>query len=150
MKLLQFISFYFLIISVNGNKKGKSTAAEGGGSSGGSGGDGGKIAKIEEALYTKYRDQVCNAVPAFKGQAGGKNVTFYDVITEDEVYELAFLNLAYGLTTDAISHLPVDMGYKKRVMDLISIVTKISCDNSVVSVGFSGIVEGITRFYVSL
>jgi hypothetical protein len=102
---------------------------------------------VDDNTYERYKTQVCGAVPAFQGKSP-KSYTFLDEISEEEVYELAFMNMAYGLPSDSISHLTEDMGYKKRVLDIISFITKRTCASEVVPESYLNVAKNLFLYYM--
>jgi len=102
---------------------------------------------IEESVLDHYKTQVCNAVPTF-GSKNGKLTPLLDEMTEDEVFELAFINMAYGLNSDSISHLTEDLGYKKRVIDIITFITKQTCDQNIIPDHYTNAAKNMFLYYL--
>lgn len=69
-------------------------------------------------------------------------------MSESEILELAFVNMAYGLGTDSISYLKEELGWKKSVLDVISLVTKATCEDDVISEGFLNTAKNLFLYYM--
>lgn len=104
--------------------------------------------EIDDELYENYKKEVCERVPAFTG--GTEPAPDFDsVMSESEVLELSFVNMAYGLTADSISHLKPELGWKKTVIDLISLITKTTCKDDVISETYLNAAKNLYLYYLS-
>lgn len=103
---------------------------------------------MDDELYESYKKEVCERVPAFTGGTE-PGPDFDNVISESEVLELAFVNLAYGLTSDSIAHLKPELGWKKTVIDLISLITKTTCKDDVISETYLNAAKNLYLYYLS-
>lgn len=112
-------------------------------------GTGTKPFPLNETKLEAYKKKVCPLVPEAAGGGGdSKGRGWKDQMMPDEIFELALLNMAYGLTTDAIAHIPSNLGNKKKVIDLIAYVTKTTCDTSAISSNFINGIKNLFLYYL--
>lgn len=113
----------------------------------GGGGDSSKVYPVDETKLAGQRERICKLVPKLGGDAE-KLPAWSDTMTSDEVFELALLNLAYGLGTDSIAHLPKNMGWKKQLVDLISFISLVTCDTEYIPTRFINGVKNLFLYYL--
>lgn len=112
----------------------------------GAGGEESKVYPVDEEKLKGFIEAVCQHVPAFGGS--DENATWSDTWTPDDIYELAFVNMGYGLTNDAISHLPVDIGWRKVLLDQISYIARTTCDTDAIESMFLAGVKNLFQYYM--
>ncbi|ODN06650.1 hypothetical protein Ocin01_00020 [Orchesella cincta] len=103
--------------------------------------------EMDEAKFTRYKDEVCDQLPAFKGEAD-KFSEWSDDLSQSEVLELAFLNIAYGLSSDTVGYLKDALGKKRAVIDMISLITKATCADHVISEMFLNSAKNLFLYYL--
>lgn len=103
---------------------------------------------VDETKFNDVKDTICKHVPVPKGQ---QNFTWSDKMTEDDIYELALLNLGYGLMTDATAHEAfdsLDLKWKKTVLDKIAYISKTTCNTEAVSGMFVAGIKNLFLYYL--
>ncbi|CAL8111662.1 unnamed protein product [Orchesella dallaii] len=103
--------------------------------------------ELDEAKFTKFKDEVCDQVPAFKGEAD-KHPEWSNQLSQSEVLELAFVNIAYGLSSDTVGYLKEALGKKRAVIDMISLITKATCADHVISEMFLNSAKNLFLYYM--
>jgi len=93
-----------------------------------------------------YYDLACNmGINSFQDQTGKDD--FKDFDKSEMLYELAFVNLAYDLTKDTISHLPNGRSWRKPVLQLIAMISKKTCPDNIVPDAYLSVTKNLYLYY---
>ncbi|ODN06669.1 hypothetical protein Ocin01_00019 [Orchesella cincta] len=97
--------------------------------------------------FETYKNRVCLFNPPFRGDPDF-GYRWQEVMDQDEVLELAFVNMAYGLSSDAIAFRHEELGWRKDVIDILALVTKATCTDDIVSEQFLNSAKGLFLHYM--
>ncbi|CAL8147275.1 unnamed protein product [Orchesella dallaii] len=106
-----------------------------------------KLYEVDEEMYNMYKDRLCKVLPF----AGGATdlPPWSDTLTEDEIYELAFLTLGHQLTSDAVAQIPTgNLGWKQRIVDIMGHITQRTCNNEGLSPAFISVTKNLFLYYL--
>ncbi|ODM90407.1 hypothetical protein Ocin01_16273 [Orchesella cincta] len=108
-----------------------------------------KLYEVDEEAYNAYQERLCGVLPAaLSGKQDAGLPPWSDTLTEDEIYELSFLSLGYQLSSDAVAQMPSNLGWKRRIVDLMAYITQETCDNPGLSPAFISIAKNLFLYYL--
>ncbi|CAL8074309.1 unnamed protein product [Orchesella dallaii] len=106
-----------------------------------------KLYPVDEEAYNAYKERLCKVLPF--GGSSDQLPPWSDALTENEIYELAFLNLGHQLTSDAIAQLPGNnLGWKKRIVDLMAYITQTTCESPGLSSSYINAAKNLFLYYI--
>ncbi|CAL8111661.1 unnamed protein product [Orchesella dallaii] len=101
----------------------------------------------EAAEFDSFKNRICLLNPPFRGDVEF-GYRWRNEMDSDEVLELAFVNMAYGLSTDAIAFRHEELGWRKDVIDILTLITKATCTEDIVAEQFLNSAKSLFLHYI--